>query len=99
MHSVLSAATQWGLPIAAGSIMDRTDSEADANGVYGTHMYTLKYDPLKREIIVRNPWGWAPKSEPCNPDGTPKDGVADGAFRLSLKDFQKSFSDVTTVVP
>lgn len=99
MHSVLSAATQWGLPIAAGSIMDRTDSEADANGVYGTHMYTLKYDPLKREIIVRNPWGWAPKSEPCNPDGTPKDGVADGAFRLSLKDFQKSFMEVTTVVP
>jgi hypothetical protein len=85
--------------VAAGSFREMTDSESDENGVYGTHLYTLKYDALKREIIVRNPWGWAPKSEPSNPDGTPSDGVADGAFRLKLKDFQKSFRTVTTVVP
>ncbi len=99
MHSVLSAATQWNLPIAAGSFREKTYTESDENGVYGTHLYTLKYDPIAREIIVRNPWGWTPKSEPNNPDGSPVDGVHDGAFRLTLKDFQKSFRTVTTVVP
>ncbi len=99
LHSVLSTATQWQLPVAAGSFIELTDSDADENGVYGTHLYTLKYDPVKREIIVRNPWGWTPKSEPHYPNGAPLDGVADGAFRLTLAQFRKSFRTVTTVIP
>ncbi|HEY9786739.1 MAG TPA: hypothetical protein V6D17_15155, partial [Candidatus Obscuribacterales bacterium] len=73
--------------------------EANEAGVYYRHAYTVTYDAQAREVIVRNPWGWGHESEPLNADGTPRDGVADGAFRLSLADFKKSFPDVWAVVP
>jgi len=36
----------------------------------------LGYDIIKKELILRNPWGWS--------DITPKSANAEGEFRLSL---------------
>lgn len=97
----LEVAAQWGLPMCAGSKPINTDKDMDERGVFYTHLYTAKYDPRDKQVSVRNPWGWTPgsNSEPVTPDGQPRDGVPDGAFKLSVADFQKSFPSVWVVVP
>ncbi|HEY9870629.1 MAG TPA: C2 family cysteine protease, partial [Candidatus Obscuribacterales bacterium] len=95
----LAVASQWGLPLVCASEPLWTDAEHDARGVYYSHLYMLKYDPLQKEVIVRNPWGGTKRAEPSHADGTPLDGAADGAFRMSLADFRKSFPYVWAVVP
>lgn len=97
----LEVTAQWGLPVCAGSKVEKTDKDSDERGVFFTHLYTAKYDPRDKQVSVRNPWGWTPgsNSEPVNADGTPRDGVPDGAFKLSVANFQKSFPCVWVVVP
>lgn len=95
----LAVAQQWGLPIVCGTRVEGTDKEHDERGIYFTHAYSAKYDPRDRKIEVRNPWGWAKDSEPTLPDGRPVDGIADGAFKMSIKDFRKSFTTICVVMP
>lgn len=95
----LAVAQQWGLPIVASTRLEGTDKESDERGVYYTHAYSAIYDSRDRKVQVRNPWGWTPGSEPTLPDGRPADGVADGAFKLSVDDFRKSFRKIYVVMP
>jgi hypothetical protein len=95
----LAVAQQWGLPIVCGTGPEKTDKERDERGVYFSHAYTATYDPRDRKVQVRNPWGWSRDSEPTLPDGRPVDGIADGAFKLSVEDFRKSFRTICIVSP
>lgn len=95
----LDVAHQWGLPIVCGSHRTGSDEEHNEQGVYYTHAYSAKYHPRTKQVEVRNPWGWSRRAEPSLSDGRPADGTADGAFKLTVADFQKSFPDIWVVVP
>jgi hypothetical protein len=67
--------------INGGIFADFTD-----NGLPLGHAYTvLSYDPLTDIIRVRNPWGHT---------GPKKATVVDGAFDMTLKEFDASFSRI-----
>lgn len=101
LRQKLEVAEQWGLPVCAGSKPIKTDKDVDERGVFYMHVYTVEYDPRDKQVSVRNPWGWklGSNSEPVAPDGSPKDGIPDGVFKLSVPDFWKSFPAIWIVVP
>jgi Calpain family cysteine protease len=64
------------------------------------HEYTvLGYDPVTKTVTMRNPWGYnlnfdkVPSAKRCDKDHD------DGKFTLSLEDFYKNYSELTTQKP
>lgn len=61
------------------------------SGIQGRHAYSVSYDSKTGMVTLTNPnkpsGSWVP--EPTNPDGTAKDGKADGSFQVTIAQFQK----------
>lgn len=80
---LLTDAFATGKPVTASTLPlnDKEHSRLAGQG----HAYSIQgYDPKTQTLTIRNPWG---KDESADVDG--KD---DGVFKMSLKEFQSSFS-------
>lgn len=98
-HRQLDEAMREGRPVTAGIRKETgedwglADGKSDAGGLDTDHEYTVtKYDPEKKLVTVRNPWG---HGEPKDADGNAKDGKNDGEVTMTLDEFYKNFHDVT----
>ncbi|MBX9686987.1 MAG: hypothetical protein K2X27_09810 [Candidatus Obscuribacterales bacterium] len=86
----LSEAFSDGRPVTC--YINNFPGEKTSIGLPDGHEYSVTgYDPVSKTVTIRNPWG---NAEPTNPDGTPKDGVDDGVFKMPLDEFKKEFSGV-----
>ena len=67
------------------------DGKTDDAGLPTQHEYSIVgYNPETRMVKIRNPWGCG------TPDAYCSEGKADdGTFEMSLKDFDKNFTDIT----
>lgn len=98
IHTALMEAFRDGRPATAfinnelGAIIGLADNLTNDAGIPCGHEYSLlSYDPEKKTLTIRNPWG---QVEPRGRDGKPRDGKDDGIFRMTLEEFQRNFTGV-----
>ncbi|MFN8657560.1 MAG: hypothetical protein U0105_14555 [Candidatus Obscuribacterales bacterium] len=72
------------------------ERQEPGSGIQGRHAYSVSYDAKTGMVTLTNPnkpsGDWIP--EPTNPDGTAKDGKADGSFQVTIAQFQKIASEM-----
>lgn len=91
---VLAVAAQWKLPVVASRSVKPNGPGPDDSGIFAGHAYSVHYDERTGKVIVRNPWGAIPESEPTGLNGEAIDGNLDGCVTLSLDEFERSFSAI-----
>lgn len=88
LHEALSSAFRDGRPVTC--YINNLPGDRTSIGLPDGHEYSVTgYDPETRTVTIRNPWG---HDEPKNADGTPRDGVDDGVFTMSIEEFNREFS-------
>jgi len=92
----LQAALNNGCPVTLGTRQSLSALLGNSDDVIGDaeipagHSYSvIGYDPGTQTVTIRNPWGHV---EPTNADGTPRDGVNDGTFTMTLEELQANFT-------
>lgn len=90
LHQDLEKAISERRPVICSTGHRDFNSLVKGDKIAPTHAYSvLDYDPNTYTVTVRNPWG---RVEPENADGRIKDGLDDGVFKMSLREFKHSFS-------
>lgn len=88
LNNRLASAFRENRPVAAG-ILERFNDSQRENSLPDGHAYSvIGYNPVKRTVTIRNPWG---SGEPMKDRGVAKDGIDDGIFKMSLKEFRHNF--------
>ena len=82
---MLTKAFADGRPVCVATRhMDNLQNPLSISG----HEYSVVgYDPVKKLVTLRNPWGGREKAD--------NDGKDDGVFTMTLREFQASFSQMT----